>query len=93
MLKKRALMRKVVMALSLAAIMLGAVALPALAHGQHAHVLLTPSDSDPEVAPATCTSMSDTAFHNFHSNVHIGTPGTFAFDQPNNPVDIRGAGC
>jgi len=87
-------MRRVLVALFLASMMLGVVALPALAHGQHAHVLLTPSGSDPAVAPATCTSMSDTAFHNFHSNVHAGTPNSAtAFDRPNNPVNLTAGGC
>jgi len=88
-------MRKLMLALVLASMMLGAVALPALADGVpvHDHILLTPSGSDPEVAPATCTSMAHDAFHNFHSLVHRGTPGNFAFDQENNPVDIISVSC
>lgn len=32
----------------------------------------------------------DTAFHN---RVHKGTPGTHAFEQPNNPVSVAGERC
>lgn len=28
----------------------------------------------------------------FHDRVHTGTPGTFAFAQPNNPVSVVGGG-
>ena len=88
-------MRRRLLALVAVGIWLAVGAAPALAHGQHGHILCTPSGSDPAVAPATLTHMQHDAFHNFHNNVHTGTPGGFAFAQPNNPVGFRpfGGGC
>jgi hypothetical protein len=31
---------------------------------------------------------SEPGGHKLHENVHIGTPGTFAFARPNNPIGI-----
>ena len=31
---------------------------------------------------------SEPGGHKLHENMHIGTPGTFAFAQPNNPLGI-----
>lgn len=85
----RRMRRLVVTVLSGVTILL-ATAVPTLAHGNHSHTLETPGE-DPLLA--ACPEMADTAFHNLHSNLHVGTPGTFAFDLINNPVDIVGALC
>jgi hypothetical protein len=42
-----------------------------------------------EVGPAVCEKPSlQHAFNQFHANVHVGTPGTFAMDHPHNRTDI-----
>ena len=42
-----------------------------------------------EVGPAVCEKPSlQHAFNQFHANVHVGTPGTFAMDHEHNRTDI-----
>jgi len=42
-----------------------------------------------EVGPAVCEMPSlQHAFNQFHANVHVGTPGTFAMDHEHNRTDI-----
>lgn len=70
-----------------ATVMLLATAAPAMAH--HPHVIVT---------PGTCVDRAGAGFGtgeahdetSFHERVHMGTPGTFAFAQPDNPVAIVG---
>ncbi|MBI2869850.1 MAG: hypothetical protein HYX96_08505 [Chloroflexi bacterium] len=80
---------RIVSGLLLALVALLVLAAPALAHG-HSHVLDTPG-ADPILA--ACPEMAHEAVHNFHSNIHLGTPGTFAFDQTGNPVDVSPVAC
>jgi hypothetical protein len=70
-----------------AVIALGAVAAPA--HAEHSHVLRT---------PGTCVDKAGAGFGtgephdrpSFHSQVHKGKPGLFAFERENNPVSVAG---
>ena len=42
-----------------------------------------------EVGPNVCDKPSlQHAFNQFHANVHVGTPGTFAMDHEHNRTDI-----
>jgi hypothetical protein len=59
---------------------------PALAG--HEHFLITPGICVEDIARGQTSQTSGGGFHQFHENVHIGTPGTFAMTQPNNPVQI-----
>ncbi len=85
-------MRKKILAFIFAAAVLVAMAVPlfsgggtAVAVGLHQHLLDTPGATDIEVAQGLCTAAAhgqhDTAFHNFHSNVHVGV--FIAGDNPN----------
>ena len=73
--------------ISLAAIGLTAIGGPASA--QHAHIIDT---------PGTCVDRAGVGFGagedhtapSFHSQVHKGTPGLFAFERPNNRVEVIG---
>jgi hypothetical protein len=82
-------MRRLFLVLAAAAALLAAPAAPALADHvpPHEHFLTTGSGKVVQVAPRVC-SVEEAAggFHNFHGNVHTGTPGTTAFARPNNPV-------
>lgn len=53
----------------------------------HTHSLSLPSTTNPTQALAG-GHVEGADWHPLHCVVHIGRPGTFAFDQPNNPVDI-----
>ncbi len=68
------------------------VAAPAFAVPLHQHFLTTPGTTV-ELAQGFCRNDPHGAFENFHGNVHTGTPGTFAFDQEGNPVDISAGAC
>lgn len=42
-----------------------------------------------EVGPRVCDRPSlQHAFNQFHANVHVGTPGSFAMDREHNRTDI-----
>lgn len=66
-----------------------AAAVPAPALATHPHVLTT---------PGSCVDKGGAGFgtgethddQSFHARVHKGTPGTFAFNRPNNPVAVTG---
>lgn len=66
-----------------------AAAVPAPAFAEHPHVLHTPGG---------CVDRGGQGFgtgdvhdrSSFHSRVHTGTPGTFAFKRPRNPVSVAG---
>ena len=74
----------------IATIAVGAVSAPAYA--THYHVIHT---------PGTCVDRAGAGFgtgqehdrSSFHSRVHKGTPGLFAFENPKNPVSVHGATC
>lgn len=64
-------------------------AVPSAALASHPHVLHTPGG---------CVDRGGQGFgtgephdhRSFHSRVHKGTPGMFAFEQPGNPVSVAG---
>lgn len=57
-------------------LLLGSIAGPAVAVPAHRHCMLTPQGYV-EVAPGVVEhAPHDTAFHQFHSNVHVGSPPT-----------------
>jgi hypothetical protein len=60
----------------------------------HEHWLTTGSGDVVSVGPQVCDNpdLYD-AFLNFHENVHTGVPGTQAFRNPSNPVNITATPC
>ena len=92
-------MRKKIMASVFAVAILVALAMPlfsgggrALAVTLHQHLLDTPGAIDVEVARGLCVAdahgQHETAFHNFHSNVHLGV-----FINGNNPNTVTTTSC
>jgi len=92
-------MRKKILAFVFAAALLVAMAVPlfsgggtAVAVGLHQHLLDTPGAIDVEVARGLCVAdahgQHETAFHNFHSNVHLGV-----FINGNNPNTVTTTSC
>ena len=76
----------------IAVVFAGALAMPMFAGtalADHDHNLITPGKTVVDIANGqTEKCATDPGGHKFHANVHLGTPGTFAFAQPNNPVSI-----
>ena len=85
-------MRKVILTSAVvAALMLSS---SAIAVADHTHWLLTPGTCVLDLASGQTSQSDGGGFHRFHVNVHLGTPGTFAFAQPNNPVSVgRNGAC
>ena len=87
-------MRRKGLAFVFAAALLVALAVPLFsgassASADHDHNLITPGTTVVDIANGNTENCSgDPAYHKFHWNVHLGTPGGFGFDQPNNPVDV-----
>ena len=80
-------MKKLFATIVLSLTLMTAMAGTALAN--HDHDLITPGTTVVDIADGNtenCTG--EPAYHVFHVKVHTGTPGTFAFTQPNNPVEV-----
>ncbi len=81
------MIRKMTVAGALTA-MLALSAMPAFA--EHPHLIDTPGTCVDRAGKGFGTGESHDDFTGFHNRVHMGTPGTHAFVQPNNPVSIIG---
>ena len=84
-------MRRLMTAAVAAALLTGS-ATPAGAVTLHQHLLDTPGAQDIAVAQGLCTAATrggqhDTAFHNFHGNVHLD-----AFQQ-SDPIGVTTTAC
>jgi hypothetical protein len=70
---------------------------PAFAVTIHEHWLTTGTGELISVGPEACGQSTDSGLYNgwlnFHENVHVGVPGTQAFDSASNPVDISATHC
>ena len=89
-------MRRWLVTAAAAATLVTASAAPALAHHIpfHQHEIVNrghPGGHD--IALWLCKNRNPIAFDNFHLNVHTGQPGTDAFDNLSNPVDIVAEDC
>jgi hypothetical protein len=79
--------RRITLIVGMLSLAFGLTAGPAFA--DHPHVLQT---------PGTCVDRAGQGFGtgqehdqtSFHSRVHKGTPGLFAFEQDRNPVSVEG---
>ena len=54
----------------------------------HDHYLVTPGTCIEDIASGQTSQTSGGGAHQFHDNVHLGTPGMEAFANPDNPVSI-----
>lgn len=66
-----------------------AAAVPSAAYATHPHVLHTPGGCVDRGGQGFGTGETHDS-SSFHSRVHKGTPGVFAFEQPRNPVSVSG---
>ena len=75
-----------------ATVFAGALALPMFAGtalADHDHNLITPGTTVVDIGNGQTEKCAyDPGGHKFHAHVHLGQPGTFAFQQPNNPVSV-----
>ncbi len=100
------MVRRIVLLVTVAAVMAAMVALSSPAFAEHAHYLDTQQDTE----RGTCvediargqTAISDKdhgGYHRFHENVHKGSsedpavPGEFAFAKESNPVSVNKGTC
>ncbi len=75
----------------------GVAALSLMAGGSasasHDHYLVTPGTCVADIASGqTEQGMGEGGYHQYHENVHLGTPGLQAFANESNPVVIYKAG-
>lgn len=73
---------------------IGVAMLSAAPASAHTHYLTLPTDANPTqyIAGGEHDHVEGADWHPLHCLVHIGTPGTQAFDNANNPVDIAKTG-
>jgi hypothetical protein len=75
------------------AVMLGLGAAAGPASADHPHVIQTPGTCVDKAGAGFGTGQdhkSDSTAPTFHSRVHTGTPGEFAFEREDHPVSIVG---
>ncbi len=58
----------------------------------HDHDLVTPGTCVEDIASGQTSQTSGDGAHQFHDNVHLGTPGMEAFTNLANPVSVYKAG-
>ena len=91
-------MKRIILLATVAAMMAAMVVWASPVQAQdislHQHVLTTPGQNV-ELAQGFCRGAApiDPALEEVHQNVHLGEPGTAAFNQPNNPVSEAAAPC
>lgn len=87
-------MRRVVLLLTVAAVMTAMMALAGPALASHDHYLVTPGTCVEDVASGqTAKGPGEDGYHRFHENVHLGQPGDEAFANPTNPVSVGKGTC
>lgn len=87
-------LRRVVLAMTVVAIMAALAVFSAPAFASHEHYLLTPGKCVEDVAGGqTAKGPGEGGYHKFHDNVHRGQPGMVAFENPNNPVSVDKGSC
>ena len=81
-------MRRIILLVTVAAVMAAMMALAGPAFANHDHNLTTPGTIVVDIANGqTEKCASDPGGHKFHDNVHVGQAGE-AFANPNNPVSV-----
>ncbi len=87
-------MRRIVLLVTVAALMAAMMAFSASAFASHPHHLSTPGTCVEDVARGqTEKGEGEGGYHKFHDNVHKGQPGTAAFEKENNPVSVDKGSC
>lgn len=82
-------MTRILFVVAFLALLLSLSAGPVLAC--HMHHLETPGMYVENIAQGqTSKEEGEGGYHQFHNNVHKGIPGTQAFLNPNNPVEVFG---
>ena len=71
---------------------LGLVTAASPAFATHYHVIMTPGTCVDRAGAGFGTGQEHTST-SFHSQVHKGTPGLFAFERAGNPVSVVGGTC
>lgn len=82
---KRSAIRTTIMSVAV----IGLTALSSPAFAEHPHVLQTPGTCVDKAGAGFGTGEGHTE-PSFHSQVHTGKPGLFAFQRENNPVSVIG---
>ena len=79
---------------SMLTLVLVALVLAAPVGANHPHWIMTPAGCKEDVAQGqTRKDADEPGGHKFHENVHLGTPGTKAFENDRNPVSVRKDSC
>jgi hypothetical protein len=82
-------MRRIILLVTVAAVIAAMMALAGPAFADHDHNLTTPGTTVEDVADGqTEKCASEPGGHKFHENVHVGQPGDEAFANENNPVSV-----
>jgi hypothetical protein len=88
--KEVALMKRIILLVTVALVMAAMLALASPAFADHAHNLITPGTTVENIGSGqTEKGCGEPGYHKFHENVHIGTPGTFAFPQSGNVSVVK----
>jgi hypothetical protein len=83
-------MRRLMLLVVVALVMATMMALAGPAFADHAHNLITPGTTVEDVGSGqTEKGCGEPGYHKFHENVHIGTPGTFAFPKSGNVSVVK----
>lgn len=86
-------MRRIILVVTVAAVVAAMMALAGPALASHDHYLVTPGTCVGDIAKSqTVKGEGEGGYHKYHENVHLGTPGTQAFANSNNPVDVYKVG-
>jgi hypothetical protein len=80
-------MRRLIMAFALA--LTFGLSISGSVFADHDHNLITPGTTVVDIGDGqTEKCASDPGGHMYHDHVHFGRPGTFAFQNPNNPLSL-----
>ena len=81
-------MKRAIRFLLVGAFAAGTLGIASPASADHAHNLITPGTEVVDIGHGQTSQSSGAGCHKFHDNMHTGTPGTFAFANENNPVEV-----
>ncbi len=88
-------MRRIILLVTVALVMAAMMALAGPAFAGHQHNLSTPGTTVVDIGSGQTSKCSgEPGYHKFHENVHLGTPGAFAFGQQDQVSVYKvGASC
>jgi hypothetical protein len=86
--------RRIVLLFTVAAVTAAMMALAGPALANHPHYLVTPGTCVEDTASGqTSKAANEAGGHKFHEKVHLGQPGSSAFENENNPVSVGKGNC